>query len=504
MMKIALLLITTLFTAPPEEDSVARDTVLQSLKNRMEYRNVRFGLRIIDRLEFMSIEKEGTCMIEDDLVRVELRSKGVPHLRWTYVKDSRFFWMETSSDLDPDIHFITKMPKGWYHSFYSNMLSIVDRLHGVHDPWQVLTSIQDDYALKFKGIGDKEDEKCLCLEGELRAERFAWITDEHDKDKLDKMKKMQMWIYQSTFAPARIDLLDGISSKPRFSMEFFDYETNVNLPRNTFDYSPPEGKYLQDMDSDAKKAYRLVDTSAVPNLPSSDKALFDPVPGYSRMEVILHKDGTIETGGERYAGEDGIYGLLYHAAHLYGRTSSAEAVPNLSDIDLVVYAAPDVPQLHLRKIMIQAGCDPVFIYRFHIAVKDKKTGEPGSLPIFLPRLTGAGSSGGIEPDPCRICIYENESGPFFSIWTNFVTEDEVTCESVEDLKKIMEQVKKQHPDVRFTVTLGGVPLDADLCGPATMGDLVEAFNLLLKMGADTKSPGYVEEIEEIPVVVEEE
>lgn len=503
MKEVIFLLITTLFTAPHQDYSVARDTIDQSLKNRQEYRNVRVSLRVSNHMEFIKQEFEGCCIVQDNLVRTELLSGGFPKFERTYVKDGRFAWLVNTTPIQPEMMVIMKLPKGYYHSLTRNILTVVDIMYGVHDPWKVLEAVRDGYALELKGFEVKDGKRCLYLEGGHRAEEYAWVTDEETKKLLGKIKKARLWIYKSNLALARLELLDGVSKKPRFCMEFFDYETNLSLPEDTFVYTPPKGKPIQDVDGDAKKFYRHADVAAVPDLPASDRNLFDPVPDYSRMEIILHQDGTVETGGVRYSGEDGIYGLLYHAAHLYGRTSSADAAPYLSDIDMVVHAAPDVPQMHLRKIMMSAGCDPVFIYRFHIAVKDRKTGEKGSLPIFLPREVGGDKDDEEEPNPCRICIYEDQNGPFYSINTDFVTEDEVTCDSLEGLEKIMKQIRKQHPGIRFTVTLGGVPFEAEVSWPANMNDLVGAFNLLLKMGADTKSASYVDEIEELPVVVED-
>jgi len=259
-----------------------------------------------------------------------------------------------------------------------------------------------------------------------------------------------------------------------------------------------------------------------PDLPLSKKACFGKV--YEKsvlLEVILNNDGSVlgfekrtlnllfssKVHAKKYTGTGHIRGLLQYASKQGGMIKVSEKSPELdgADVDLVIYASPDVPLAGLCKLMQVACEENIKIYRYHIGVKDEETGKNGILSYCPPMDIGlpdgdSGEEG--KPDRYEVMIWTHSTESAYSIVST--NKEEKTYKSLDELEKALDDIKKRSPDAEITMGIGGVPLH--LRSPekpaVTVKDLVDVMTLLVSKGAELTKPR-IDEIEMIEEIIEE-
>ena len=238
-----------------------------------------------------------------------------------------------------------------------------------------------------------------------------------------------------------------------------------------------------------------------PSLSISKEAFFGEVSKKSTLlEVILNKDGSLigfekrtlaGFHAKRYEGHADFRRLFHFAANLGKRevVSNGKSNDSLADLDLVVYASSKIPLSHFQKMMHVACEDGIGIYRYHIGVQDKETKKKGILTYHIPLVFVK------SDDPDQKDFLSNDYCVTLYAWPKGCQYEFAKpkgeaeyFDSLAELGKRIDVLKKEHPEARFRFTLGGIPLDAPMEKEEspTVQDLVDLMTLLASKGADLK------------------
>lgn len=244
----------------------------------------------------------------------------------------------------------------------------------------------------------------------------------------------------------------------------------------------------------------------------------------TRVDLIVHANGTFQMG--RKAGpkevksETELAGQL-RAALFHARRLNYVEDDGCSVIDLVIYAAPDVPFMRLAKVMQVAGEERLKIYRIHFAVRDPDSGKEGVVTYYLPRQVALVNAEAAPPDGryevffCGLGdgtpLYEIKAiqgprGPVRKKDKAAAAASGKQFNTLEEFLKAFDACRKKHAGAHFYFTLGGVPIDLEPSERDRIRtqDFVDLLAGLTVRGVDTKmtAPVYVEEIieeiEELP------
>lgn len=270
-----------------------------------------------------------------------------------------------------------------------------------------------------------------------------------------------------------------------------------------------------------------------PDPPRSDKAYFSEISKKSvLLEVLLNEDGSVlgfekRTLGDAFNGtshakllkwDGNIRALLRFAASQGDRIklSEEEGAFELANVDFVIRTSSKTRLLFLQRLLMMAGEDGTLIYRIHLAVKDKETGEEGLLSYYLP------SEIAVMDDPddegfllhhYNVTIYAGPGMLTYALEGLGGSDEMKDVDSLEEVGKMMDKVKAQDPDATFGIAVGGIWLD-EYGQPqmeplekhtATVQDLVDFMTYMASRGADLKClKTAVTELVELEEVEEED
>ena len=250
-----------------------------------------------------------------------------------------------------------------------------------------------------------------------------------------------------------------------------------------------------------------------PDLPLSDKACFEKIEGRGvRLEVILYMDGSIlgfekktlslsegtENHAVRYEGVDAIRRLLQYAASMGEKKKSGGGKLHTADVDLVVYASGDVLLDHLQRLMFIACEYRIGINRFHFGVKDKKTGDKGLIPYFLPLALGVVKSKGeggkkAEPERYQVVLYAYPDKPVYALEKMTGERGKKEYYTFKDLGKALDALKEQKRKAHVVLVLGGVPLETgNQKKTVTLQTFVDLMTFVASRGVDLKAQPVVD------------
>lgn len=281
----------------------------------------------------------------------------------------------------------------------------------------------------------------------------------------------------------------------------------VFLPEDASAQGSRNLKYRLDLPKEIKK----------PDLPVSDKAFFGEIPCESvLLELILNNDGSVVGFEKRtlafmgtkvhattYKGEGYIRSLLKYAADMKREKkkeegtaegdenrNEEEADSGLADVDLVIYASPDVPVYHFQKLIMIACEYGIQIYRIHIRVKDKETGKDGVLSFYVPCVYVSRDDARQKEFLANTYEVTFENGPRgagYCLEFPSGKGDDKMFYSLEKLEKDLDVLKKLNPKARFLFGIGGFPMDLDKKPfTAKVEELVGILTLLASKDADLK------------------
>lgn len=251
-----------------------------------------------------------------------------------------------------------------------------------------------------------------------------------------------------------------------------------------------------------------------PDPPKSDKAYFSEISKKSvLLEILLNEDGSVlgfekRTLGDAFKGtsharvlkwDGNIRGLLKFAASQGDRIklSEEEGAFELADVDFVIRTSHKTRLLFLQRLMMMAGEEGTMIYRIHLAVKDKETGEEGLLSYYLP------SEIAVMDDPedeafllhhYTVTLYAIPGRLIYELQGLGGSDAMKEVYSLEEVGKMMDKVKARDPEATFGIALGGIWLD-EYGQPqmeplekhtATVQDLVDFMTYMAARGADLK------------------
>ena len=478
-------------TALAQDPSTATEMSTQCAANWNEHESVRCTVEVTTELPTDRTVADGECLFVGDRARVSVidRNSGIGMLT---VRGRRISWTEMRAPGDPPHVEVVKNFRGHFDYEHETLIGMVASTPILLHPSRIFGIVARNYDLEFGRKQVEANTLCVTLEGDLRpdcrAEDLGRQLSPDEQRIVEKLGRCRFTVRADDFLPAKAEFYSDDGHKPSYSIAFTNYRIDNPILESDLCYTPPEGATVRDLAAMHQARFRLVPSQQKHELPLADRDSFQEFNDETRIDVLVMPDGAFEVGGRKHGDFDGIYGALWWAATIFGRIQGGSTFP-LADVDLVVYAAPDTELGALLTVLQACSTSTVCINRLHLAVRDRTSGDEGSLPFFLPTESGVrpgqGTAPGARPERFQVNLCLGGTGPEYRVATMSSGETS-TFDSLDDLASVLEAIRDTYPRAHVAFALYAmVPSGDDSeSRPVTVKHLADLLDLLASHGAD--------------------